>query len=186
MINLLSVHADSGADLQEASAELLELLRDLMVIKVHPEPKRVLIPPSELEAMMVAAQDMMVGAIHQVFQTLIKRADEIQRSAHPKLILEMVLLQMCHPVDTATVSEVMSGLLAFEQHLNDVGLGSGLPPLSPPPTFRPIPHLTAPLPKEAIVEEGLRVLMRRSLPRPRLRLKERSRLLLKVASMMEL
>ena len=48
----------------------------------------------------------------------------------------------------------MSGLLAFEQHLNDVGLGAGLPPLSPPPTFRPIPHLTAPLPKEAIVEEG--------------------------------
>ena len=99
VINLLSVHADSGADLKRLSAELLELLRDLMVIKVHPEPKRVLsIPPSELEAMMVAAQDMAVGAIHQVFQTLIKRADEIQRSAHPKLILEMVLLQMCHQV----------------------------------------------------------------------------------------
>ena len=142
VINLLSVHANSGADLKRLSAELLELLRDLMVIKVHPEPQRVLsIPPSELDQMILAANEMAVGAIHQVFQTLIRKADEIQRSAHPKLILEMTLLQMCHQADTATISEVMSGLLAFEQHLNHLGLNAGLPPLSPPPDFRPPPSL---------------------------------------------
>ncbi len=138
VINLLGDHAEAGADLKRLSAELLELLRDLMVIKVHSEPHKVLsVPPSELEAMIHAAQDLQVGAIHHVFQTLIQRADEIQRSAYPKLVLEMALMQMCHQADTATLSEVMNGLLSFEQHLNEIGLNAGLPPLSPPPQYRP-------------------------------------------------
>jgi DNA polymerase III subunit gamma/tau len=143
VITLLSTHADAGADLKRLSAELLELLRDLMVIKVHPQPHKVLnIPPSELELAIEAAQDLNIGSIHQVFQTLIQRADDIQRSAHPKLLLEMSLLQMCHQVDAATMSEVMTGLLSLEQHLNQVGLEAGLPPLAPPPSYRPPPIST--------------------------------------------
>jgi DNA polymerase III subunit gamma/tau len=143
VITLLSTHADAGADLKRLSAELLELLRDLMVIKVHPQPHKVLnIPPSELELAIEAAQDLNIGSIHQVFQTLIQRADDIQRSAHPKLLLEMSLLQMCHQVDVATMSEVMTGLLSLEQHLNQVGLEAGLPPLAPPPSYRPPPVST--------------------------------------------
>ena len=44
---------------------------------------------------------------------------------------------MCHQVDVATISEVMTGLLSLEQHLNQVGLDAGLPPLAPPPKYRP-------------------------------------------------
>ena len=138
VITLLSSHAGEGADLKRLSADLLALLRDLMVIKVHPEPEKILsLPSSELNLAKQAAEEFQVGAIHQVFQTLIQRADEIQRSAHPKLLLEMCLMQMCHQVDVATVSEVMTGLLSLEQHLNQVGLDAGLPPLAPPPNFRP-------------------------------------------------
>ncbi|MAD61417.1 MAG: hypothetical protein CMH49_07910 [Myxococcales bacterium] len=138
VITLLSSHAGEGADLKRLSADLLALLRDLMVIKVHPEPEKILsLPSSELDLAKQAAEEFQVGAIHQVFQTLIQRADEIQRSAHPKLLLEMCLMQMCHQVDVATVSEVMTGLLSLEQHLNQVGLDAGLPPLAPPPNFRP-------------------------------------------------
>ena len=138
VITLLSQHAGEGADLKRLSADLLELLRDLMVIKVHPESEKILsLPPSELALAKQSAEQFQVGAIHQVFQTLIQRADEIQRSAHPKLLLEMCLIQMCHQVDVATISEVMTGLLSLEQHLNQVGLDAGLPPLAPPPKYRP-------------------------------------------------
>lgn len=138
VLSLLNDHAEGGADLKRLGAELLVLLRDLMVIKVHASPQKILqLPPSELQMMIEAAEPLQVGAIHQTFQTLSKRADELQRSAHPRLILEMALLQMCHQADTGTLNEVMSGLLQLEQHLNQVGLGAGLPPLAPPPSYRP-------------------------------------------------
>ena len=41
VITLLSQHAGEGADLKRLSADLLELLRDLMVIKVHPESEKI-------------------------------------------------------------------------------------------------------------------------------------------------
>ena len=139
LLTLLHQHGETGADLKRLGAELLSLIRDLMVIKVHPEPQKVLsLPPSELNMMITAADPLQVGALHQTFDTLARRADDLQRSAHPKLILEMTLLQMCHQADTGTLNEVMEGLLKLEHHLNDVGLTEGLPPLSPPPSYRPV------------------------------------------------
>ena len=159
VISLLHEHAEAGSDLKRLASELLEVLRDLMVMKVHPDPQKVLqIPPSELDLMRQYSELMQVGALHHTFQTLVRSADDIQRSAYPKLLLEMTLLQMCHQADSATLSEVMGGLLQLETHLNEVGLGAGLPPLAPPPSYRPprtstgvyaAEQLPAPLPTPA-------------------------------------
>ena len=138
VISLIQEHAESGADLKRLSAELLEVIRDLMVMKVHPQPQQVLeLPPSELELMARYVEPMQVGALHHTFQTLAERADEIQRSPYPKLLLEMTLLQMCHQADSAMLSEVMGGLLQLETHLNEIGLREGLSPIVTPPSYRP-------------------------------------------------
>ena len=88
VINLLSVHADSGADLKRLSAELLTLLRDLMVIKVHPEPQRVLSSPSSQ-----SQHTRCSGHGGRCDSSSLSDSDQESgrnsSSAHPKLILEM-------------------------------------------------------------------------------------------------
>ena len=118
VLELINQHVEEGGDLKRFLNEFLSFMRDLMVIKVCPEPEKILIlPPSELKLLISVAHSLQVGQIHRLFKTMMESADEILRSPFPRLIIEMVLLQMCHQGPTASISEVLKGLTKLETEL---------------------------------------------------------------------
>ena len=124
-----------GIDLQKFGAELVNHLRDLVVIKVCAEPSRLVdLPESEVTQMAELVRDQSSARLQRLFSAMMQGADDIGRSSFPKLALEMVLLRLCEQGTTLPLGEVLQGLARLEARLVDGG--GDLPPGSPPPGRR--------------------------------------------------
>ena len=132
-----------GLDLQKFAGEFVKHVRDLMVIRTVEHPERLVdLPESEIAALADQVADIHPARIHRLFSALLKGADEITRSAFPKLALEMTLLRLCHQGSTLPLSEVLDGLARLEARLDEPVSPDDQPP-GPPGGHRPTPSSPA-------------------------------------------
>lgn len=128
-----------GIDLQKFSGELLKYVRDLMVVRICDDAARLVDQTEdEITHMRDLVEPIEPARIHRLFNALLKGADEIARSAYPKLVLEMTALRICHQGPTLPLADVLKGLSRLEAKLGDLPEGdpdggSGSPPGGPPP-----------------------------------------------------
>ena len=108
----------AGYDLKQAYYSLLEHLRNLLMVKIDPDPVRLLeLSDADFAELRDQAGKISAEEIHGLFRVLLSSEEEIGRSRFPKLILEMAILRMVHLRPSLPLDEIISKLRQMEDRL---------------------------------------------------------------------
>ena len=106
-----------GWDVKEFGKELLEHFRNLAVVKVtQGDPALVESNIDELEIMKSMVQDVSMGDLHMFFDLMAKGMEDILRSFHPKISLEMLLLKMSTLGNLRNIDDLLRSMQGMETH----------------------------------------------------------------------
>jgi len=108
-----------GYDFRQLSGELLEHLRNLMVVHIAENPEALLeLPKHELDDLTEQCKAFDLRRIQQCFTILLQSDAELSHSTFPKLILEMALLKMVDIQPVVAMDEILNRLEAMEERLS--------------------------------------------------------------------
>jgi len=100
-----------GYDPEQFVLDLIEYMRDLIVIKTVPGGMRregmIEAPPSEVEEMERMAMSTSVENLHNLFSILLRSEGDVKRSGNPWVAAEMAVLKMNYAPDLVSLSEVI-------------------------------------------------------------------------------
>ena len=133
-----------GYDMRAFTAELLNTVRDMTVVKLcGPGARSVELSDSEAKSLARIGADQSVTALQRIFQILLKASDDVAQSRHPRLVLEMAVVRASTVLELQAVPELLERLQALEQRLTAGGVM--LPPPQPAsPARSPSPSRPAP------------------------------------------
>jgi DNA polymerase-3 subunit gamma/tau len=122
-----------GYDIQHFCHELLQYLRNLILLKVssHPEPFLEL-PDEEIDVLKRQAEKFRFDQLNQLFGLLLKGEEEVVQSTFPRTMLEMTLIRMTLLHSILPIDEIMKKLEDLGKALPSGGKG----PAEPPPLRR--------------------------------------------------
>ena len=104
-----------GYDLQHFCRELLQYLRNLILIKVSQHPEGLMeLTEEELEIFKKQAEKFQFDQLNHLFSLLLKGEQEIAQSTFPRTMLEMTLIRMATLQPILPVDEMMKKLEALE------------------------------------------------------------------------
>ena len=127
-----------GVDLKRLSNDLLYYFRALLICRISAEPEKLLdVPDQEFEQMRKTAAQYSVETLQLNFNLLLKGAEEMQYSSHPRLALEMTLIRAAEAGNVVPVTELLERLEGMQ------GQGSVAP-------VKSVPRPQAPAPKPAV------------------------------------
>jgi DNA polymerase-3 subunit gamma/tau len=108
----------SGYDFKQAYYALLEHIRNLLILKINPDPSR-LIELSDADFTELHEQSKRISAeeIHGLFKILLQSEEEVTRSPFPKLVLEMTILRMIQLRPSLPLDEIINKLRILEERL---------------------------------------------------------------------
>jgi DNA polymerase-3 subunit gamma/tau len=128
VLTLIDEQIEAGVDVQRLMTEFLKFLRDMMILKIAPQPQKILtLPPSEIDEMRKGTENFDPNQIHRFFNILSKQTDEILKSPYPRLVFEMACLQLCHQGATSSINEVLNQLLKLEKNIGQGNVGGSSP-----------------------------------------------------------
>ena len=105
-----------GYDLQNFCRELLQYLRNLIVMKVSRQPEGLLeLPKEELEVLKNQAEKFQFDQLNHLFSLLLKGEEEVAQSTFPRTALEMTLIRMATLRSVLPIDEVMKRLEGLEK-----------------------------------------------------------------------
>ncbi len=137
--------ADKSVDMQHFARQLLQLMRDLVVLKLDAGDPAEWVP-EERESAEALIGDIDILEIQRAFRATSMVMDEMAQSPNPKLMLEMGLVRVATRPPLQSVSELLARLEALQ---GNPGAGGSSPGGSRPRKPRPNP---APRPAEAKAE----------------------------------
>lgn len=109
-----------GYDLQQFASELVNHFRDLMVTAVVNEPEKVTqLTESELEAAREQVAQKPRELLHRMFTVMVEGAQQMSRSAFPKLIFEMTLVRLAELEPMENLDVLVDRLRLLESTLED-------------------------------------------------------------------
>ncbi len=104
-----------GYDLQHFCRELLQYLRNLILIKVSQHPEGLMeLPEEELELFKKQAEKFQFDQLNYLFSLLLKGEQEIAQSIFPRTMLEMTLIRMATLPPVLPIDEMLKKLEALE------------------------------------------------------------------------
>ncbi len=107
-----------GHDIRRFCRELLEHLRNLMVVKIGGDPKQLTdLQGKEIEDLVTQSEEFSLEQIHRLFTILLKSEEEISRSPFPKVIMELALVKMATLRPLVPLDEIMDRLNTLESSL---------------------------------------------------------------------
>ncbi len=111
-----------GYDLQQFASELVTHFRDLMVTAVVSEPEKVTqLTESELALARKQLQGLPSELLHRYFSVMVDGAQNMNRSAYPKLIFEMTLVRLCELEPMENLDVLVERLALLEESLDGDG-----------------------------------------------------------------
>lgn len=103
-----------GYDLQHYCRELLQYLRNLILIKVSRHPEGLMeLPEEELGILKRQAERFQPDQLNHLFTLLLKGEEEVSQSVFPRTMLEMALIRMSTLRPILAVDEILKKLEAF-------------------------------------------------------------------------
>ena len=127
---------ESGYDLKQFARELLAFFRDLAVIKVAPKTEGLVdLPEAELTEAREIAESCSDEEIQNLFTVFYIAEEEVLRSRHPRIVLEMSMVKMARMTPLAPVGDLIERLVAMERRVG-----------APAAAGRPVPRATAAAP----------------------------------------
>lgn len=120
--------------------DLLEVIRNLLLIRLSPDLKNTIIelPDSEVRFLNDLGTQTTNEDVHMLFDMALKGASDIPRAQEPRLVLEMALLRMASAPQIADIQAILKGNVQ-------------LPAASPTATPRPTASASSPGASESIV-----------------------------------
>ncbi len=120
-----------GHDIRRFCRELLEHLRNLMVVKIGGDPKQLTdLQGKEIEDLAAQSEDFSLDQIHRLFTILLKSEGEISRSPFPKVIMELALIKMATLRPLVPLDEIVDRLDTLEASLtgtpSEPGIGESV------------------------------------------------------------
>jgi len=104
-----------GYDLQHFCRELLQYLRNLILIKVSQHPEGLMeLAEEELELLRKQAEKLQFDQLNHLFSLLLKGEQEIAQSTFPRTMLEMTLIRMATLRPILPIDEMIKKLEALE------------------------------------------------------------------------
>lgn len=128
-LNLVEKVYNFGYDLKSVSLEVLELVRDLTIVKVTGDTALLEMPDSEAEVLVGLSTGVGLARLQMIFQILTKGYEEISRSETQRFSLEMTLLRAAHSDEMRPVGELIEELKALK---------SGIPNAPSKPAGKPL------------------------------------------------
>ena len=133
-----------GVDLKRLSNDLLYYFRALLICRISAEPEKLLdVPDQEFDEMRKTAAQYSVETLQLNFNLLLKGAEEMQYSSHPRLALEMAMIRAAEAGNVVPVTQLLERLEGMQ------GKGSGVPEKS-------VPRVQAPTPKPVVREKAMK------------------------------
>jgi len=115
-----------GHDLRRFCQELAAHFRNLLVIKVSDEPRKLIdLTEAELTELKEQAEGVTSANLQQFFHFLLKGEEDIRRSSNPKLVLEMSLLRLVRLPQVMDIDTLIGQMHTLEQRIS---AGGQLPP----------------------------------------------------------
>src|SRR4030065_2511100 len=104
-----------GYDLQHFCRELLQYLRNLILMKVSQHPEGLMeLPEEELELLRKQAEKLQFDQLNHLFSLLLKGEQEIAQATFPRTMLEMTLIRMATLRPILPIDEMIKKLEALE------------------------------------------------------------------------
>lgn len=109
-----------GYDIQHFCEELLQYLRNLILLKVSEHPEEVMeLPEEELGSLKKQAEKFQFDQLNHLFSLLLKGEEEVVQSTFPRTMLEITLIRMATLRPILPIDEILKKL---------EGLGKAEPP----------------------------------------------------------
>jgi DNA polymerase-3 subunit gamma/tau len=119
-----------GYDAQHFCRELLQSLRNLILIKVaqHPEPL-IELAEEELEILKKQAEKFQLDSLNHLFTLLLKGEEEVAQSTFPRTMLEMTLIRMATLRPVLPIDDILKKLEGWTRgEAGSPGMGRERPP----------------------------------------------------------
>jgi DNA polymerase-3 subunit gamma/tau len=133
--------ADKGIDMQHFARQLLQLMRDLVVLKLGAGDPAEWVP-EEREAAEALIGDIDILELQRAFRATSMVMDEMAHSPNPKLMLEMGLVRVATGPPLQSVSELLARLESLQGSSGSAGGSVGGSAGSPRPR-KPNPKATS-------------------------------------------
>ncbi len=125
-LNIVEKIYNFGYDLKKATGDLLELIRDLTVIKITGDSALVELPDSEVEGLEALQQGVGLDRLQMLFSILARGYEEVSRASQPRFSLEMALLKAAHLEDIQPLTNLIARLEGLRETPGEVeGAESG-------------------------------------------------------------
>jgi len=100
-----------GGDLKRLVNDLLYYFRALLICRISNEPEKLVdVPDQELEELQRTASQYSAETLQLSFNLLLKGAEEMQYSSHPRLALEMALIRAAEAGNIVPITELLGKL----------------------------------------------------------------------------
>lgn len=112
ILNVVGKIIKSGADAKVFAQDLLEQIRNLMVVKMDAASVVMDLPESEIEELRTVGKDLSSEDIHLMFDMAFKGVNDLIRAQDPRLVLEMLLFRMCEAPNIQGLKDILAGAAA--------------------------------------------------------------------------
>ena len=136
-IRLVERIYNRGYDIKEFYQALMEQFRNLLVSLIVTDGGLIDMTESDQEALRTQARRAGREKLQQVLTVLIRREEDLRYTSSPRLILETLLIKLCHMDEILGFEELMEKLGALEARLaGDPGPGYAAPAEAPAASIR--------------------------------------------------
>jgi DNA polymerase-3 subunit gamma/tau len=117
-LNIIENIYDFGYDFKKLCIDILEHIRDLIVVKVVKDPEGIVdLPDSEVEKLKELSLTVDLPRFQIFFNIMTRCYEEVSRSSSPRFVVEMALLKAVHIDDVQPLSAIIEGLNVLEKEL---------------------------------------------------------------------
>ena len=115
-LKILDNASSYGVDLRRLINDLLYYFRALIICRISSEPEKLVdVADQDLEEMQKISQQFSSETLQLYFNLLLKGAEEMRYSSHPRLMLEMALIKTVEADRVIPVAEILERLEGFQE-----------------------------------------------------------------------
>ena len=129
----------SGSDPKLVLLDLMEQIRNGLVLKISANTALVDLPDSEKELLLALTQSLSTEDLHLLFDMALKGAQDLSRASDPLLVLEMVLMRMTTAPRVESFAAAVGAPLITGEAAPAPARVSPRPAPAPPKASRPAP-----------------------------------------------
>jgi len=118
-LDLLDDIYDRGYELKKLYADLLEHFRNLLVVKMGKKVEKLVdLPEHEIDHLKSQAQQISAAGLNQIFDLFFRQEASIRFAAQPKLVLEMIFVQLFQFQPALPIDDLIEKLDRLRREIN--------------------------------------------------------------------